>query len=114
MDVKALDWEQTLFTVILHAGNARSCAKEAAELAAEGDFEGAEAKLAAADDEQVKAHKLQARIIKMEARGEQVPFSMLLVHAMDLLLLAWAEIDSSEHFLQLYRRIEALSSEASE
>ena len=43
------DWEQTLFTFILHAGNARSKAKEAAELAEAGDWDGAQACLEAAD-----------------------------------------------------------------
>lgn len=109
MKPEELDWEQTLFTVILHAGNARSFAKEAAELAAEGDFKEAEAKLAEANEEQVKAHEVQAQIIRMEAQGQQVPFSILLIHAMDLLLLAWAEIDNTEQFIELYRRIDALS-----
>lgn len=109
METNELDWEQTLFTVILHAGNARSFAKEAAELAAGGDFEEAEAKLAEANDEQVKAHEIEAKIIRLEAQGQQVPFSILLVHALDLLLLAWAEIDNTEQFIELYRRIDALS-----
>lgn len=110
METEELDWEQTLFTVILHAGNARSSAKEATELAAEGDFEEAEAKLAEANDEQVKAHQVEAKIIRMEAQGQQVPFSILLIHAMDLLLLAWAEIDNTEQFIELYKRLDALSS----
>ncbi len=109
METNGLDWEQTLFTIILHGGNARSLAKEAAELAAEGNFEEAEAKLVEANDEQVKAHKIEAQIIRMEAQGEQVPFSILLIHALDLLLLSWAEIDNSEQFIKLYRRIDALS-----
>ena len=109
METNELDWEQTLFTVILHAGNARSLAKEAAELASEGDFEGAEAKMAEANDEQLKAHEVQAKIIRIEAAGQQVPFSILLIHAMDLLLLAWAEIDNTEQFIELYRRIDELS-----
>jgi cellobiose-specific phosphotransferase system component IIA len=111
LETNELDWEQTLFTVILHAGNARSLAKEAAELASEGDFEGAEAKMVEANEEQVKAHEVQAKIIRMEAQGEQVPFSILLIHSMDLLLLAWAEVDNSEQFIELYRRLDALSKE---
>ena len=110
MGIEDLNWEQTLFTVILHAGNARSFAKEAAELAAEGHFDEAEAKLAEANEEQVKAHEVEARIIRMEAQGEQVPFSILLVHALDLLLLSWAEIDNTEQFIELYKRLDALSS----
>src|SRR5574341_1374079 len=98
-----MTWEQTLFTVILHAGNARSKAVEAAEQAQEGDF--AAAALAEAEDEQTAAHKVHARIIQMEAGGQQVPFSVLLVHSMDLLLLSWAEIDHTRQLVQLYRRV---------
>ena len=109
MGENELDWEQILFTMILHAGNARSSAKEAQQLASEGDFEGAQAKLEEAQGEQVKAHEIEAKVIRMEAKGEPVPFSILLVHGLDLLLLAWAEIDNTEQFIELYQRLEALS-----
>ncbi len=106
-----LNWEQTLFTVILHAGTSRSKAIEAAELAQAGDFEAADAMLAEAEGEQTEAHKVEARIIQMEAGGEQVPFSVLLIHSMDLLLLGWAEIDHTRQLLDLYRRVAHLESE---
>jgi cellobiose-specific phosphotransferase system component IIA len=44
-----IDWEQTLFTVILHAGNSRSKAIEAAECGQEGDFEAADVVLVEAE-----------------------------------------------------------------
>jgi PTS system cellobiose-specific IIA component len=110
LETNELNWEQTLFSIIVHAGNARSLAKEATELAAEGKFEEADAKLVEANDEQVKAHEVEAKVIRMEAQGEQVPFSVLMVHSLDLLLLSWAEIDNTEQFIELYRRIDALSS----
>jgi cellobiose-specific phosphotransferase system component IIA len=47
----------------------------------------------------------------MEAGGEQVPFSVLLVHSMDLLLLAWAEIDHTRQMLSLFRRVSDLEVE---
>lgn len=111
-DNQTLNWEQTLFTVILHAGNARSKAIEAAELAEAGDFKAAESALAEADQEQTEAHQVEAHIVQMEAGGEQVPFSVLLIHSMDLLLLAWAEIDHTRQLFQLYRRVTALESKA--
>ncbi len=107
-----LDWEQTLFTLILHAGNARSKAKEAAEHAASGEWAEAGACLVEADAEQAKAHEVNANIIRMEAGGRSVPFSVLLVHAMDLLLLAWSEIDHTEQLVALYKRVEALETAA--
>ncbi|HEC24085.1 MAG TPA: PTS lactose/cellobiose transporter subunit IIA [Chloroflexi bacterium] len=110
-DIQSLSWEQRLFTVILHAGNARSKAIHAAEQAEVGEFEAAEASLEEAEAEQLEAHKVLAFIIQMEAKGEEVPFSVLLTHSMDLLLLAWAEIDHSRQLMRLYRRVAALERE---
>ncbi len=108
---EGMTWEQRLFTLILHAGNARSQAIKAAEHAQAGEFEAAEAALAEAEAEQVEAHKMEARIVQMEAGGEQVPFSVLLIHAMDLLLLAWAEIEHTRRLVHLYQRMAALERE---
>jgi PTS system cellobiose-specific IIA component len=106
-----LDWEQTLFTFIMHAGNARSKAKEAAGHAEAGEWAEAEALLQEADAEQLKAHAVNANIIRMEAGGQAVPFSILLVHAMDLLLLAWSELDYTQHYISLCKRVRALETE---
>ena len=106
-----ITWEQRLFTLILHAGNARSQAIKAAEHAEAGDFAAAEAALAEAKAEQEEAHKMEARIVQMEAGGEQVPFSVLLIHAMDLLMLAWAEIDHTRQLIPLYQRVAELERE---
>jgi PTS system cellobiose-specific IIA component len=102
------EWEQQLFTVILHAGNARSSAKEAQEFATERDWESAQASLEEANDEVILAHKSNVEIIQKEAKGEKVEFSVLLVHALDLLVLAWSEIDFAEQFINLNKRVAAL------
>jgi PTS system cellobiose-specific IIA component len=103
-----LDWEQLLFTFILHAGNSRSSAKEAAEYAREGAWEEVQKAMETAQAEQLKAHEINAQVIRMEATGEEVPFSVLLVHAMDLLLLAWSEMDFTEQYIDLAKRVQAL------
>jgi len=105
------EMEQTLFNLILHAGNARSKAKEAAELASQGEWDQARACMEEANAEQLDAHKLNMSIIRREAAGEPVPFSVLLVHAMDLLLLAWSELDYTEQYIQLCRRLSDLENE---
>ena len=109
-----LDWEQTLFTLILHAGNARSKAKEAAELAQASEWGEAQAALEAANAEQLMAHQINAGIIRLEAGGQTVPFSVLLVHAMDLLLLAWSELDYTEQYIKLNQRIHTLEAEVAQ
>ncbi len=109
-----LDWEQTLFTFIMHAGNARSKAKEAAEHAEAGEWEAAEACMTEANEEQLKAHEVNANIIRMEAGGQAVPFSVLLMHAMDLLLLAWSELDYTQQYITMCKRVCALETELAE
>jgi PTS system cellobiose-specific IIA component len=106
-----LDLEQTLFTFILHAGNARSLCKEAAEFAQESNWDEAQSAMEAANAEQLKAHEINAQLIRREASGEQLPFSVLLVHAMDLLLLAWSEFDFTEQTINMSKRVAALEEE---
>lgn len=105
------NWERTLFQLILHAGEARSRAKEAAEAAREGDWDGAQTLLEGAQAEQLEAHKVNADIIRQEAKGQAPAFSVLLVHAMDLLLLAWSELDYTEQYVDTCKRLHALESE---
>ena len=110
-DDRTMNWEQTLFNIILHAGNARTKALEAAEKAKEGSYVEAETLMTEAETEQAEAHKVHARVIQMEAGGEQVPFSVLLIHSMDLLLLSWAEIDHTRQMIGLLKRVSNLESE---
>jgi len=105
------EWEQTLFQLILHAGSARCHAKEAADLAEAGKWEEAESLLEQANEEQIQAHKVNTNIITRAARGEDIEFSVLLVHALDLLMLAWSEIDFTESHIRMSRRISQLESE---
>ena len=97
--------------MILHAGSARSHAKEAAENAKDGNWEEAEKSLQLANDEQTLAHKINTSIITKASRGEDIQVSVLLVHAMDLMMLAWSEIDYSEHFISMNKRIQSLEAE---
>jgi len=108
------NWEKTLFSLILHAGEARSRAKEAAEAAREGDWDQAKSLLESAQAEQLAAHKVNADIIRQEAKGQAPPFSVLLVHAMDLLLLAWSELDYTEQYIDTCKRLHTLESEVAE
>jgi PTS system cellobiose-specific IIA component len=112
--MEEFDWEQTLFNLILRAGNARCRAKEAAEHAEAGEWEEARIAMQDANDEQCIAHEINADIIRMEASGKPVPFAVLLVHAMDLLLLAWSEIDYTEQYIKMCKRVQALEAEVTQ
>jgi len=108
------EMEQVLFQLILHAGSARSFAKEAGQFAEESDWEAAEKALVDANNEQNEAHKINTTIITKAARGEEMEISVLLVHALDLLMLAWSEIDYTEQYLQVLKRVENLEREVEE
>jgi len=105
------EMEQVLFQLILHAGSSRSSAKEAGQYAEEGDWEAAEKALEEANDEQNEAHKVNTTITNKAARGEDVEFSVLLVHALDLLMLAWSEIDYTEQYMHVLKRVNDLETE---
>ena len=112
------EWEQTLFQLILHAGNKvgvmafqmpleriNNLLNSDTGLGKTGEL------LLVGSDEQTQAHKINTSIITKAARGEDVPFSVLLVHSLDLLMLAWAEIDNTEQVIRMNKRIEALEKE---
>src|SRR3972149_3766746 len=63
---------------------------------------------------QLAAPKVNADIIRQEAKGQAPPFSVLLVHAMDLLLLAWSELDYTEQYIDTCKRLHTLESEVAE
>jgi len=103
--------EQTLFQLILHAGGARSSAKEAAQYAEDGDWEAAKASMQEAEEEQNQAHKINTALITKAARGEELEISVLMIHALDLLMLAWSEIDYTEQYLDTLKRLNSLEAE---
>jgi PTS system cellobiose-specific IIA component len=105
------EMEQVLFQLILHAGSARSFAKEAGQFAEEGDWAAADKALADANEEQNQAHKINTTIITKAARGEEMELSVLLIHALDLLMLAWSEIDYTEQYMQVLKRVQQLEKE---
>jgi len=92
--------------MIAHAGVARGHAYHAIEQAAAGDFAGAAAALAAADQELKAAHREHLASLAGEARGEQGAPSLLLMHAEDQLMTAISERGLIEQIVGLYRRLD--------
>ena len=83
-----MDKEQIVFTIILHAGNARSYCFEALALARGGKHTEASARLDQAAQELKKAHSMQFDLLQAEANGEKQEMSLLLIHAQDHLMNA--------------------------
>lgn len=103
--------QQISFMIILHAGNARSSAMEAIQLAKSFDFEGARAKIEDAEAEFVLAHKEQTNLLQKEASGEKTEVSVILIHAQDHLMTAMTVKDLAIELIDMYEKIEKLEAE---
>ena len=101
--------EEIIFTIILHAGNARAEAYEALRAAQIGDFAGAEKHLRQAEEEVGQAHRVQTDIIQKEAQGEKAEITLLFVHAQDHLMTAMAEKSLIENMVTMYQTIQELT-----
>ncbi|SFL59266.1 PTS lactose/cellobiose transporter subunit IIA [Pelosinus propionicus] len=80
--------EHVAFTLILHAGNARSYCFEALSLARIGKQEEVLECLKESARELQEAHRLQTNLLQMEAKGEKQEINLLAVHAQDHLMNA--------------------------
>lgn len=74
------------FQIIASVGVAKSSYVEAMNLSRNEEFEKAEALIAEGDAVFVSANQLHLSLIQKEAQGEQLPFSLLLMHAEDQML----------------------------
>lgn len=102
--------EDIVFEIILHGGNARAHSYEALKLSEQGDFEGADELMRAAEEEIGLAHKIQTEIIQREVQGEKYEVNVLFVHAQDHLMTAVAESTLIENMIKQNKRIAALES----
>lgn len=78
--------ESVSFELISNVGIARSLLVEAMECAREEKFEEANKKVEEAEEAMVTAHHAHFGLIQKEANGENLPFSLILMHAEDQLL----------------------------
>ncbi|MFN2744741.1 MULTISPECIES: PTS lactose/cellobiose transporter subunit IIA [Bacillus] len=97
--------EQTIFQIILHGGNGRSCSMEAIAEAKKGDFSKAKEKIRAADEELIQAHHFQTALIQNEAKGTKTELSLLMIHAQDHLMNAMTMKDLASEIVELYEKI---------
>ena len=105
--------EQTInelsFQLILHSGNARSCAMEAIKLQKDRETEQAKNKLREADQEFTEAHKFQTSLIQREADGEQLDIQVILIHAQDHLMTALTVKDMAQEIIELHQKIDQVN-----
>ncbi|MDM5309646.1 PTS lactose/cellobiose transporter subunit IIA [Peribacillus frigoritolerans] len=92
------------YHLILHSGNARSCAMEAIALQKQGKSSDAQDKLKEAEHEFVAAHKIQTALIQQEVNGEKFDIPMLLIHAQDHLMTSMTTKDLAIEIVELHKK----------
>lgn len=92
------------FQLISLSGDSRSLSFEALECAKNGDFEEAENKLNQAEKKSNEAHKVQFELLSKESNGENIHFSILLVHAQDHLMTSMLALDFAKYQIEILKR----------
>ena len=96
-----MDMEQIAFTIIAHAGEAKSLAFEALNKSKKGCFDEAEQLIEKSREEVNLAHKGQMDLLVAEANGEKTEVSVLLVHSQDHLMTCMLAIDLIEEMIAM-------------
>lgn len=97
--------EMSSFEIITNVGMARGSYVEAIDLATEGKFEEAQAKIEEGNRFFAKGHDAHADLIQKEAGGERTEVILILVHAEDQLMSAEAFKILAEKFIAINKKI---------
>lgn len=94
-----------VMNLVVNSGEARSIAMEAIELARQGQFDEAAAKIATARETINAAHNFQTELVQREVNNDPVPMSLLMCHGQDHLMTAMVVIDLAEKFIEVYQKL---------
>lgn len=97
--------EMKAFQIITFVGSARSSYIEAIQAAKNGKFEEAEALMKQGQADFLEGHHAHADLLAMEADGNPVSISLLLMHAEDQLMSAEGFKMIAEEFIDVYKKI---------
>lgn len=92
------------FEIVAYAGDARSKLLYVLKAAEEGDFKKAEDLFEEANDCIIEAHNAQTELLIKEASGEDVEYSMTMMHGQDHLMTTLLLKDLIHYFIELYKR----------
>lgn len=101
-----MEMETIIIDLIVQSGEAKSLAFEALAKAKSGDFTTAEELLAQSREAGKQAHQVQKKLIETDNGGQNVPLSLVLVHAQDHLMDSILAQDLIEEMIRLYQRLE--------
>lgn len=97
------DVEQIAFKMISNSGEARSKIVEALDLCEEKKYEKAKELLKEAREHTKNAHDSHRKNLQQSAAGEESDINLLLIHAMDLMLVAESETEMAHRIINLER-----------
>lgn len=100
-----MDFEQTMMTLLIDAGEARSHAMSAIQFARKREWGQAEEALAASLKASSEAHKIQTELIGADEGCGKVPVTLILVHAQDHLMTAMLCRDLAEEIVLLRKEM---------
>lgn len=92
------------FEIVAYAGDARSKLLEALKAAEAGDFTKADRLVEEANDCIVEAHKAQTSLLTKEAAGDDIAYSITMMHGQDHLMTTLVLKDLMHHLIELYKR----------
>lgn len=96
---------ENAFAIVSYAGDAKASAMQAISVAKEGKIDEARDLIKDARTTIAEAHHEQTKLISTESSGEDLPFSVLLVHGQDHLMTSMTVIDLAEQFIEVYETI---------
>lgn len=99
---------ETIFGIIVTAGEAKTYLHESFELAKNGDYEKSEEMLEKANQTLVEAHRLQTEFITLEAQGIKNEVGILMVHAQDHLMNCILTKDLILNMIDMQKQINEL------
>ena len=97
--------EMVAFQIIAAVGTARSLYIEAIDLAAEGKYDEARAKIKEGQETFNEGHAAHGELLTKFANGELPPMDILMTHAEDQLMSAEAFGILAEKFIKLYEKV---------
>lgn len=93
----------TAMQIIMNAGDARLCVKDALKHAKAFDFENAELKMNEAKKFIAQAHHSQTDVIQNEASGKKYEYCLLFAHAQDTLMTIMSEIQLADEMIDILK-----------
>lgn len=96
--------QEAAFMIIAYVGTAKSMYIEALRNVKQGKYEHAQLMIEEADNTYAEAHKLHFEFIQAEASGEDLPFSLMLMHAEDQLLNTETVKLLVEELIEIYKK----------